>query len=327
MAETIVALEAVSKQFPVRTRFGRRAILHAVDGVDLAIAEGRSVGVVGESGCGKTTTARMLLLLEQPTSGRVVFDGGDVSSLGANGRRRYRSAVQPVFQDPYSSLSPRMRVGNIVGEPLRVLGDAGASERKDRVREALAQVGLGPEAASRYPYQFSGGQRQRIALARALALRPRLVVLDEPVSALDVSIRAQMLNLLKDLEEELGLTYVLIAHDLPTLRFLVAEVVVMYLGRIVERAPTEQLFADPQHPYTQALLSSVPTVRDGELHVDEIVLEGEIPSAISPPSGCHFRTRCPYARDLCAEQVPALEENDGSWVSCHLVNRPAGSSW
>jgi oligopeptide/dipeptide ABC transporter ATP-binding protein len=215
-----------------------------------------------------------------------------------------------------------MRVAAIVGEPLHALAGVRGSELDDRVREALAQVGLPADAARRFPYQFSGGQRQRVALARALALRPRLVVLDEPVSALDVSVRAQVLNLLKDLEDELGLTYVLIAHDLPTLRFLVSEVVVMYLGRIVERGPTEQLFEDPRHPYTRALLSAVPAVHPGEQDAEEIVLEGEIPSAIEPPSGCRFRTRCPWAMPVCADVEPALEERAGVWVACHLIDRP-----
>jgi oligopeptide transport system ATP-binding protein len=318
MAEPIVTVEALRKHYAVRGHGGRKAPLRAVDGIDLTVSKGGSVGIVGESGCGKTTTARMLLLLEKPTSGRVLFEGEDIHEMGRRGRARYRAAVQPVFQDPYSSLSPRQRVGSIVGEPLHALAHVRGSELHDSVREALVQVGLPADAAQRYPYQFSGGQRQRIALARALALRPRLVVLDEPVSSLDVSVRAQMLNLLKDLEEQLGLTYVLIAHDLPTLRYLVSEVIVMYLGRVVERGPAEQVFSDPQHPYTQALLDAVPSVHDRGVRQD-VVLEGEVPSAIDPPSGCAFRTRCPFAMPVCAEEFPPLDEHNGTWVACHLV--------
>ncbi|MGE0140945.1 MAG: ABC transporter ATP-binding protein [Ilumatobacteraceae bacterium] len=322
LAEHIVELRGLTKHFTTRGSW-RHGSLRAVDGIDLVVAPGRSVGIVGESGCGKTTTARMLLLLERPTAGEVIFDGVDVSTAGERVKRRYRRAVQPVFQDPYASLSPRMRVGAIVGEPLHALDGVRGRDLDQRVTAALEQVGLSADAASRYPYQFSGGQRQRVALARALALRPRLVVLDEPVSALDVSIRAQMLNLLKDLGDELGLTYVVIAHDLPTLRFLVDEVAVMYLGRIVERGPTEEIFDTPQHPYTQALLSAVPSVLRGDAHVREMILEGEIPSAIDPPSGCHFRTRCAHARDVCAAEAPALEPHGESVVACHMVSRTA----
>jgi oligopeptide/dipeptide ABC transporter ATP-binding protein len=322
LAEHIVELRGLTKHYTTRGSW-RHGSLRAVDGIDLVVAPGRSVGIVGESGCGKTTTARMLLLLERPTAGEVVFDGVDVSTARERVKRRYRRAVQPVFQDPYASLSPRMRVGAIVGEPLHALDGVRGRDLDQRVTAALEQVGLSADAASRYPYQFSGGQRQRVALARALALRPRLVVLDEPVSALDVSIRAQMLNLLKDLGDELGLTYVVIAHDLPTLRFLVDEVAVMYLGRIVERGPTEEIFDTPQHPYTQALLSAVPSVLRGDAHVREMILEGEIPSAIDPPSGCHFRTRCAHARDVCAAEAPALEPHGGSVVACHMVSRSA----
>ncbi|MGD9999451.1 MAG: ABC transporter ATP-binding protein [Ilumatobacteraceae bacterium] len=322
LAEHIVELRGLTKHFTTRGSW-RHGSLRAVDGIDLVVAPGRSVGIVGESGCGKTTTARMLLLLERPTAGEVVFDGVDVSTARERVKRRYRRAVQPVFQDPYASLSPRMRVGAIVGEPLHALDGVRGRDLDQRVTAALEQVGLSADAASRYPYQFSGGQRQRVALARALALRPRLVVLDEPVSALDVSIRAQMLNLLKDLGDELGLTYVVIAHDLPTLRFLVDEVAVMYLGRIVERGPTEEIFDTPQHPYTQALLSAVPSVLRGDAHVREMILEGEIPSAIDPPSGCHFRTRCAHARDVCAAEAPALEPHGESVVACHMVSRTA----
>ncbi|HEY3485451.1 MAG TPA: oligopeptide/dipeptide ABC transporter ATP-binding protein, partial [Ilumatobacteraceae bacterium] len=254
----------------------------------------------------------------------VLFEGNDINAADRRGRLRYRATVQPVFQDPYSSLSPRMRVGEIVGEPLHAIAGVRGNELRHRVATVLDEVGLGPGAADRYPHQFSGGQRQRIALARALALRPRLVVLDEPVSALDVSIRAQILNLLKDLEEELGLTYVLIAHDLPTLRFLVAEVMVMYLGRIVERGPTEQIFATPAHPYTRALLDAVPTlVPSAATWSDEGAVDGEVPNPIDPPSGCAFRTRCPHAMELCAELQPALEPNGEGWVACHFVKTEA----
>ncbi|HRE00769.1 MAG TPA: dipeptide ABC transporter ATP-binding protein [Ilumatobacteraceae bacterium] len=322
MPESILELRGLTKHYPVRSGW-RGGTLQAVDSIDLVVERGRSVGIVGESGCGKTTTARMMLLLERPTSGEILFEGNDIGAADARAKRRYRREVQPVFQNPYASLNPRMRVGAIVGEPLQALGHMRGREVDDRVHAALAQVGLPTDAAHRYPHQFSGGQRQRVALARALALRPRLVVLDEPVSALDVSIRAQMLNLLKDLEEELGLTYVLIAHDLPTLRFLVDEVVVMYLGRIVERGPTEQIFSDPRHPYTQALLSAVPALHGGDAARTEVPLAGEVPSPIDPPSGCHFRTRCPHVRDLCEQVVPTLGIVGKSVVACHMVHQPA----
>jgi len=320
--DALVELVGVRKHYSVRgPRAGRHVQLRAVDGVDLDVRPGRSVGIVGESGCGKSTTARLLLLLEPPTEGRVLFRGSEVTGRGA-GARRYRASVQPVFQDPFSSLSPRLRVGAIVGEPLRALLRMRGTELQARVVDALALVGLEPAAAERYPHQFSGGQRQRIALARALAPRPHLVVLDEPVSALDVSIRAQILNLLRDLQDDLGLTYLLISHDLPTLRYLVSEVVVMYLGKIVERGPAETLFEHPRHPYTHALLSAIPEIDGAAITVPEVLVEGDVPSAIDPPSGCRFRTRCPVAMDVCASIEPVLQDDGRGAVACHLVNEP-----
>jgi oligopeptide/dipeptide ABC transporter ATP-binding protein len=316
-------LEAVDvkKHFPVRSRWPWQPVrrwVRAVDGLSFVVRTGETFGLVGESGCGKTTTAKMILRLEEPTAGVIRFDGQDINGLSGLALRRYRMAVQAVFQDPWSSLNPRMRAGSIVAEPLVINRQASKQALNERVLSLLAEVGLEPDAAFHYPHEFSGGQRQRLAIARALALNPRLIVLDEPVSALDVSIRAQIMNLLKDLQNRHRMGYVLIAHNLATVRYLSHWVAVMYLGLIVEQAASEALFTGPFHPYTKALMSAALTPRPGEQR-ERIVLHGDIPSPMNPPSGCRFRTRCPMAFDRCSREVPQLREvAPGHTVACHL---------
>ncbi len=305
---------------------GGRAILKAVDGVSFAVRESETLGIVGESGCGKSTTARLLLRLDAPTGGRILFDGEEVQGAKGRALRRYRTAVQAVFQDPYSALDPRMRVRDIVGEPLVANRVMGRPEIRDRVAESLAVVGLDPAAGGRFPHEFSGGQRQRIAIARGLALRPRLVILDEPVSALDVSIRAQILNLLQDLQDRFKLAYVLISHDLDVIAHMCRSIAVMYLGRIVEIGASEAIRSAPRHPYTQALFSARLPIHPDAGHA-RIKLAGEVPSPIDLPSGCRFRTRCPLALASCAEREPALRAGgDGHATACHLVEPAARSA-
>jgi len=290
----------------------------AVDGVSFAIGHEETLGLVGESGCGKTTLARLLLRLEQPTSGRVLLDGRDVHALEGQELADYRTKVQAVFQDPWSSLNPRLRVRDTIAEALVVNRRVSAEQARDRVMEVLGQVGLPADAASRYPHEFSGGQRQRIALASALASYPQLIVLDEPVSALDVSIRAQIMNLLKDLQAQHRLSYLLIAHNLATVRYIAHQTAVMYLGQIVEQGATEALYGDPRHPYTRALFSAA-LPADPDAPREEILLSGEVPSPIDPPSGCRFHPRCPMAMDQCSRVEPVRKAvGPDHVVACHL---------
>ena len=306
------------KHFPVRNGiFGRKSgAVRAVDGIDFEVGEGETLALVGESGCGKSTTGRLVLRLIEPTAGTIEFEGEDLLALDPERLRTRRRALQIIFQDPYTSLNPRMTVGQMLAEPLALHRLAIGRER-DRIAELLSLVGLSPQHTGRYPHEFSGGQRQRIGIARALAAEPRLIVCDEPVSALDVSIQAQVVNLLTDLQRRFKLSYVFIAHDLAVVKHIAARVAVMYLGRIVEYANKRDLFARPRHPYTQALLSAIPVPQPAVLR-QRIILQGDVPSASDPPSGCRFRTRCPYARARCAEADPALIADGGHATACHF---------
>src|SRR5215216_360645 len=296
-------------------------MVRAVDDVSFSIRQGETFGLVGESGCGKSTTGRCILRLIEPTSGEVEFDGQDLLSLGKNELRRLRRDVQIIFQDPYSSLNPRMRVGEIIEEPLIIHEIANRRGRRDRVAELLGLVGLDAGHAERYPHEFSGGQRQRIGIARALALNPRFIVCDEPVSALDVSVQAQVVNLLQDLQEQLGLTYLFISHGLSVVEHISTRVGIMYLGKLVEVASSEEIFHNPLHPYTRALLSAIP-VPDPDIKRERLPLTGDMPTAIRPPSGCRFRTRCPMAEPQCEESEPELVEvSPDHFVSCLVVAR------
>jgi len=314
-------LEAVSltKHFPVRRGiFGRPAgLVRAVDSISFAIEAGKTLGLVGESGCGKTTTSRMILHVEAPTSGAIRFEGAPLVGLDRAGLRRYRRSVQAVFQDPYASLDPRMRVGAIVGEPLVINERPATPALRTRVLELLELVGLPERAAELFPHEFSGGQRQRIAIARALALSPKLVVLDEPVSALDVSIRAQILNLLRGLQRRLGVAYLFIAHDLAAVAHMSHTIAVMYLGKIVELGAAADIARGPRHPYTQALFSAALPL-DASERPEEIILSGEIPSPLDPPPGCRFHTRCPHVMARCRRDEPPLAPESGRLVACHL---------
>lgn len=321
MAEAVLEARNLKKYFPVRRGVLSSRLLgvvKAVDGVSFTTRRGETFGLVGESGCGKTTTARVILRLEKPTEGSVLVSGREIEELRGHELGTYRASVQAVFQDPYSSLNPRKRVRSIVGEPIVVNRTLPRRAVAARIAELLDQVGLAPKSADLYPHEFSGGQRQRIAIARALALNPSLVVLDEPVSALDVSIRAQIMNLLKDLQARLGLTYLLISHDLATVRYMATSVGVMYLGRIVETAPAPELFTHPCHPYTQALLSAALPAHP-DVRREEVILPGEVPSPLHIPSGCRFHPRCPAAMTICSEVDPAAREvRPGHRVACHL---------
>jgi len=324
MSPALLEAEALTKHFPVRRGIlGRPAgLVRAVDSVSFTIDAGKTLGLVGESGCGKTTTSRMILNVEAPTSGAIRFDGAPLSGLDRDGRRRYRRGMQAVFQDPYASLDPRMRVGSIVGEPLIINERPSASALRRRVLELLDLVGLPERAAELFPHEFSGGQRQRIAIARALALSPKLVVLDEPVSALDVSIRAQILNLLRDLQRRLGVAYLFIAHDLAAVAHMSHTIAVMYLGKIVELGAAADVALHPKHPYTQALFSAaLPLER--QQRREEIILSGEIPSPLDPPPGCRFHTRCSHVMERCRRDEPPLAPESGRLVACHLYPAPA----
>jgi peptide/nickel transport system ATP-binding protein len=311
----------VKKHFPVSGGLGVTGVrgwIKAVDGVSVGVSEGETLGIVGESGSGKTTLAKMFLLLERPTEGSLRFYGKEISAFGRDDLARYRRSVQAVFQDPYSSLNPRMRIQHIVAEPLPRKNDVSGISAGERVREALELVGLKRGSAGLYPHEFSGGQRQRIAIARALATYPKLIVLDEPVSALDVSIRAQILNLLKDLQERLGLAYVMISHDLAAARYLSTSLAVMYAGKLVETGPCEAVYAEPLHPYTQALLSAALPLHPAARR-QRIVLSGEVPNPMSPPTGCRFHPRCPKAMPHCRTDEPAWREiKPGRFTACHL---------
>jgi len=314
----LVEAAQVSKHFRTRRGLiGEAGVVRAVDGVSFAIEGGQTLGVVGESGCGKTTTAKLVLGLEEPTGGGIRFEGRDLRALDRAGRRNYRKSVQAVFQDPYASLNPRMRIAAIIAEPLVVSEQLAPGEVRKRVLHLLDLVGLPSRSADLFPHEFSGGQRQRIAIARALASSPKLVVLDEPVSALDVSIRAQILNLLRDLQDRLGLSYLFIAHDLAAVAHMSHEIVVMYLGKIVESGEAQTLAHDARHPYTKALFSAALPSHPDERR-EEVVLPGEVPSPLNPPSGCHFHPRCPHATTRCAVEAPALSLVDGRMVACHL---------
>jgi oligopeptide/dipeptide ABC transporter ATP-binding protein len=319
MSAALLEADALTKHFPVRRGIlGRPAgLVRAVDSVSFTIEAGRTLGLVGESGCGKTTTSRMILNVEAPTSGVIRFDGAPLGGLDRDGLRRYRRGVQAVFQDPYGSLDPRMRVGTIIGEPLVINERPSASALRRRVLELLDLVGLPERAMELFPHEFSGGQRQRIAIARALALSPKLVVLDEPVSALDVSIRAQILNLLRDLQKRLGVAYLFIAHDLAAVAHMSHTIAVMYLGKIVELGAAAEVALRPKHPYTQALFSAALPLDPGERST-EIILSGEIPSPLDPPPGCRFHTRCPHVMERCQRDEPPLAPESGRLVACHL---------
>ena len=320
-ASLILQVEGLTKHFAVTQGLVWTKVIgwvKAVDGINFSIPQGETLAIVGESGCGKTTTAKLILRLEEPTAGRVLFDGKDVHALHGEALKEYRMMAQAVFQDPWSSLSPRMRVRDIVAEPLVINRQVSSQVVKQRVAEMLDRVGLRPEQANLYPHEFSGGQRQRIAVASALVSNPKLIVLDEPVSALDVSIRAQIMNLLADLQKQYQLSYLLIAHHLATTRYMAHEVAVMYLGRIVERARTRELFKNPLHPYTKALFSAALPAHPDTVR-EEIILPGEVPSPIDPPSGCHFHPRCPFAMPRCAEEDPAERMTAPThMVACHL---------
>jgi oligopeptide transport system ATP-binding protein len=324
MAETLLLeVKHLKKHFPIKGGVFSKTIgyVYAVDDISFTLEKGETLGLVGESGCGKSTTGRTILRLIEPTDGAIYFEGQDITTLDKSAMRALRREMQIIFQDPYASLNPRMTVGSIIGEPLEIHKIAKGSEKEERVASLLQKVGLRAEDMRKYPHEFSGGQRQRIGIARALALNPKLIVCDEPVSALDVSIQAQVINLLEDLQDEFGLSYLFIAHNLNVVEHISNRVAVMYLGQIVELASDEELYKNPQHPYTEALLSAVP-IPDPTVKKKRIILEGDVPSPINPPKGCHFHTRCMYKDKICEEVEPEFKDiGGGHWVACHF--RPA----
>lgn len=324
MAETpLLEVKHLKKYFPIKGGVFSKTIGHvyAVDDINFTLSKGETLGLVGESGCGKSTTGRAILRLIEPTDGELYFEGQNITQLEKSSMRALRREMQIIFQDPYASLNPRMTVGSIIGEPLEIHKIAKGAEKEERVALLLQKVGLRAEDMRKYPHEFSGGQRQRIGIARALALNPKLIVCDEPVSALDVSIQAQVINLLEDLQSEFGLSYLFIAHNLNVVEHISDRVAVMYLGQIVELASDTELYKNPQHPYTEALLSAVP-IPDPTIKKKRIILEGDVPSPINPPKGCHFHTRCMYKEKICEEIEPEFKDiGGGHWVACHF--RPA----
>jgi oligopeptide transport system ATP-binding protein len=321
-APVLLEVRGLKKHFPAKRKlFSPARWVRAVDGVDFSLRRGETLGLVGESGCGKSTLGRTIVRLYEPTEGKILYDGGEIGALSEREMRPYRRRMQMIFQDPYASLNGRMTVGDIVAEPLDIHGLCRGKERSERVHFLLDRVGLNPDHAMRYPHEFSGGQRQRIGIARALAADPEFIVCDEPISALDVSIQAQVVNMLEDLRDRLGLTYLFIAHDLSMVRHISDRVGVMYLGKLVELAESEELYRNPAHPYTRALLSAIP-IPDPDLRSGRILLEGDVPSPMDPPSGCRFRTRCRYAAEECARVEPSLQEAaPGHWVACGRLLR------
>jgi oligopeptide transport system ATP-binding protein len=326
MSEKLLEIRDLKKHFPVMKGIIFQkpiGMVKAVDGVTYTVNTGETMGLVGESGCGKTTTSKLILMLERPTSGEIVFRGQDIQTLQGKDLRTYRRGVQAVFQDPFSSLNPRIRVGDIIAEPVVVNEALPKAQMRERVQELLRFVGLSPNAVNLFPHEFSGGQRQRIAIARALSLNPSLIILDEPVSALDVSIRAQIMNLLQDLQQQFGLSYLLIAHDLAAVLHLSTTIAVMYLGKIVELATSDDLRHKPLHPYTQALFSAALPSHPDEQR-EEIIIPGEVPSPLNPPPGCRFHPRCPFVKPICSEVEPVLRSAAGGHeVACHLYTEPA----
>lgn len=322
--EVLLEVRNLKKYFPVHRGFfgGKKLYVQAVDDISFQIYKGETLGLVGESGCGKSTAGRTIIRLYESTAGEIIFDGAEISKMSENELKPFRKRMQMIFQDPYASLNSRMTVGDIIGEPIDIHNIASGDERQAMIYELLERVGLSKEHASRYPHEFSGGQRQRIGIARSLAVRPDFIICDEPISALDVSIQAQVVNMLEDLQKEFGLTYLFIAHDLSMVKHISDRIGVMYLGKLVELSDSKELYDKPMHPYTQALLSAIPIPDPVATHSKQrIVLEGDVPSPINPPSGCRFRTRCGYAYDRCAKEEPILQNmGGGHMVACHLMD-------
>lgn len=322
--ETILEVQDLVKHYPVKVGlFARAQVVHALDGVTLSVRRGETLAVVGESGCGKSTLARCMMRLEEPTAGTIRLDGADISSMRGRGLRSLRRSLQIVFQDPYASLNPRWSIASLIADPMRLHGLAKGEERRQRAAELLRTVGLGAEFMERYPHELSGGQRQRVAIARALAVRPEIIVCDEPVSALDVSIQAQVINLLKRLQKAFRIAYVFISHDLSLVKHISDRIAVMYLGQVVELAPTREMRARVMHPYSQALFSAAPAVDlRAAAGKRRIVLTGDVPSPVEPPLGCRFHTRCPYKKDRCVSEAPVLRTVDNRLVRCHFAGEP-----